>query len=141
MLSYSEVASTVAAVALPEVAIDQPKTNFIATVKTTDIDAKSNLVGFQGDFTFDERVVTFQNEPVRKAGITGGNWNVSGNVLDGPGPIRTLRVSACRARTAVPVMASLNELDTLVRAFAVKMLAEGYRWLNGRCPVAERINV
>ena len=45
-------------------------------------------------FTFDERVVTFQSEPVRKAGITGGNWNVSGNVLAGAGPIRTLRVSA-----------------------------------------------
>ena len=29
---------------------------------------------------------------MQKAGITGGNWNVSGNVLDGPGPIRTLRV-------------------------------------------------
>jgi hypothetical protein len=39
-------------------------------------------------------VVTFQSEPVQKAGITGGNWNVSGNVLDGPGPIRTLRISA-----------------------------------------------
>ena len=59
---------------------------------TTTIDAKNKLVGFQGDFTFDERVVTFQNEPVQKAGITGGNWNVSGNVLPGPGPIRTLRV-------------------------------------------------
>jgi hypothetical protein len=31
---------------------------------------------------------------VRKAGITGGNWNVSGNVLPGTGPIRTLRISA-----------------------------------------------
>ena len=61
---------------------------------TTAIDAKNKLVGFQGDFTFDERVVTFQSEPVQKAGITGGNWNVSGNVLPGPGPIRTLRISA-----------------------------------------------
>jgi hypothetical protein len=55
---------------------------------------KSNLVVFQGDFTFDSRVVAFEGEPVRKAGITGGNWNVSGNVLPGPGPIRTLRISA-----------------------------------------------
>ena len=69
-------------------------TNFVAAVRSSDIDAKSNLVGFQGDFTFDERMVTFQNEPVQKAGLTGGNWNVSGNVLPGPGPIRTLRVSA-----------------------------------------------
>src|SRR4029077_8601867 len=35
-----------------------------------------------------------QSQPVQKAGLTGGNWNVSGNVLAGPGPIRTLRVSA-----------------------------------------------
>jgi hypothetical protein len=93
MLS-NEVPSTVAAVALPEVAVDQSKGNFIAAVRTTAIDANSKLVGFQGDFTFDEGMVAFQTEPVRKAGLTGGNWNVSGNVLDGPGPIRTLRVSA-----------------------------------------------
>ena len=92
--SAGEVASTVAAVALPEVAVDQSRSNFIAAVRTTAIDAKNKLVGFQGDFTFDERVVTFQSEPVQKAGITGGNWNVSGNVLPGPGPIRTLRISA-----------------------------------------------
>ena len=52
------------------------------------------IVGFQGDFTFDERIVTFQSPPVQKAGLTGGNWNVSGNVLPGAGPIRTLRISA-----------------------------------------------
>ena len=108
--SAGEVAATVAAVALPEVALDQLRTpksfreqalsrvestsNFIAAVRTSAIDGKNKLVGFQGDFTFDERVVTFQSEPVQKAGITGGNWNVSGNVLDGPGPIRTLRISA-----------------------------------------------
>src|SRR4029077_7634019 len=69
-------------------------TNFMAEVTTTTINANDKLVGFQGDFTFDERVVTFQNPPVQKAGITGGNWNVSGNVLSEPGPIRTLRISA-----------------------------------------------
>ena len=63
-------------------------------MRSSAIDAKNKLVGFQGDFTFDERVVTFQSEPVQKAGITGGNWNVSGNVLPGAGPIRTLRVLA-----------------------------------------------
>ena len=73
---------------------NQSQSNFIAAVTTTAIDAKNNLVGFQGDFTFDERAVTFQSEPVQKAGLTGGNWNVSGNVLPGPGPIRTLRISA-----------------------------------------------
>ena len=86
--------STVAALALPEVAIDRSKSNFIAAVNTSEIDAKDKLVGFQGDFTFDERVVTFESEPVQNAGLTAGNWNVSGNVLPGAGPIRTLRISA-----------------------------------------------
>jgi len=63
-------------------------------VTTTTINAGDKLVGFQGDFTFNERVVTFQSEPVQNAGLTAGNWNVSGNVLPGPGPIRTLRISA-----------------------------------------------
>ena len=108
--SAGEVSSTVAEVELPEVAGDQvgtpkafasgmlsrvqPVRNFTAAVTTTAIDAQNKLVGFQGDFTFDERVVTFQSEPVQKAGLTGGNWNVSGNVLAGAGPIRTLRISA-----------------------------------------------
>ena len=92
--SAGEVPNTVATVALPEVAVDQSMGNFIAQVTTTNIDAKNNLVGFQGDFTFDERIVTFQSEPVQKAGLTGSNWNVSGNVVPGDGPVRTLRISA-----------------------------------------------
>jgi hypothetical protein len=52
-----ELAPTVAAVELPEVAADQSKTTFIAAVETSAIDAKNKLVGFQGDFIFDERVV------------------------------------------------------------------------------------
>jgi hypothetical protein len=90
--SASEVAATVGTVALPKVAADQA--NFIAAVKTSAIEANNKLIGFQGDFTFDERVVTFQSQPVQKAGLTGDNWNVSGNVLSGTGPIRTLRISA-----------------------------------------------
>jgi hypothetical protein len=90
----AEIPSTVAALSLPNVAIDAFVTNFIVQVTTSAIDARNKIVGFQGDFTFDERVVTFQSEPVQRAGITGGNWNVSGNVLDGPGPIRALRISA-----------------------------------------------
>jgi len=90
----NEVASTVAAVTLPEVAVARSRSNFLAAVTTSAIDAKNNLVGFQGDFTFDERVVTFQSQPVSNAGLTAGNWNVAGNVLAGAGPIRTLRISA-----------------------------------------------
>ena len=86
--------STVASVALPDITVDPSKRNFTAAVKTSEIDANSNLVGFQGDITFDERVITFESEPVQNAGLTAGNWNVSGNVLDGAGPIRTLRISA-----------------------------------------------
>src|SRR5439155_10570477 len=65
--------STVASIALPEVVADQSKTNFTAAVKTSEIDAKSNLVGFQGDITFDERVVTFESQPVQNAGLTANN--------------------------------------------------------------------
>jgi FtsP/CotA-like multicopper oxidase with cupredoxin domain len=89
-----EIPSTVATVTLPDMTVDQSRTSFTGAVMTSAIDRKSNLVGFQGDFTFDSRVIAFESEPVRKAGITGGNWNVSGNVLPGPGPIKTLRVSA-----------------------------------------------
>src|SRR5205814_1204544 len=78
-----EVPATVTAVTLPEVGIAQSMTHFIAPVRTTAIDAENKLVGFQGDFTFDERAITFQNPPVQKAGLTDGNWNVSGNVLAG----------------------------------------------------------
>jgi hypothetical protein len=92
--SSGEVPATVATLSLPNVAVDAFVTNVIVQVTTTKIDAKNKLVGFQGDLTFDERVVTFQSEPVQKAGLTGGNWNVSGNVLPGTGPIRTLRISA-----------------------------------------------
>jgi len=92
--SASELPAPVAAVALPEVAVDSFVTDFIVPVTASTINADHNLVGFQGDLTFDERVVTFQDQPLQKAGITGGNWNVSGNVLPGTGPIRTLRISA-----------------------------------------------
>src|SRR5205814_297020 len=39
-------------------------------------------------------IVTFANQPVQQAGLTGGNWNVAGAILPGTGPIRTLRISA-----------------------------------------------
>ena len=84
----------VAMVSLPVATVDTSVTNFTQPVVTSAINAGDNLIGFQGDFTFDETVVTFQSPPVSNAGLTGGNWNVSGNVLPGPGPIRTLRVSA-----------------------------------------------
>ena len=77
-MSAREVASTVAAVALPEVAVAPSKSNFITAVRTTEIDAKNKLVGFQGDLTFDERVVTFQSQPVQAAGLTGGQLERDG---------------------------------------------------------------
>jgi hypothetical protein len=42
----AEVAATVGAVALPEVAVAQSESNFIAAVRSSDIDAKNKLVGF-----------------------------------------------------------------------------------------------
>ena len=64
-------------------------------VRASGIDASSNLVGFQADFTYDERVVSFTDpdQPVAPAGLT-ATWNVSGHVLPGAGPIKTVRVSA-----------------------------------------------
>ena len=81
-------------IALPELPTTRSRTHGVAAVTVSPIAAKMNLVGFQSDFTFDERILQFQDEPVRKAGLTAGNWSVVGNVLDGTGPIRTLRISA-----------------------------------------------
>ena len=69
-------------------------TNFTQPVVTSALNSSDNLIGFQGDFTYDETVVTFQSPPVSGAGLTASNWNVSGNILPGGGPIRTLRISA-----------------------------------------------
>jgi len=63
-------------------------------VVTSAINPADNLVGFQGDFTFNSSVVTFQNPPVSSGGRTANNWNVSGNIIPGGGSIRTLRISA-----------------------------------------------
>lgn len=92
--SAREVAATVAEVSLPEVDLEQARNNFIAAVETSAIDPKNQLVGFQGDFTFDSTVVTFQDPPVQPAGLTSDNWNVSANVLPGTDRIATLRISA-----------------------------------------------
>src|SRR6266446_4928291 len=69
-------------------------TVIIEPVTSINIDASLNYVGFQGDFTFDQTVVSFSSPPLQKAGLTGGNWNVTGSVLPGAGPTRTVRVSA-----------------------------------------------
>src|SRR5438045_7835102 len=79
---------------LPQITLIESKRDLTTPVTSSVIDAKENLVGFQGDFVFDERVVTFATESVQAAGLTTNNWNVAGNVLPGKGPIRTLRVSA-----------------------------------------------
>lgn len=84
--------STAAEVDLPEVIVDLSVTNFTVAVTATAINGRDRLVGFQGDFTFDETVVSFADNPVENADLT-INWNVSANILPGPGPIRTLRVS------------------------------------------------
>src|SRR5438105_15124897 len=56
-------------------------TVIIEPVASSNIDASRNYVGFQGDFTFDQTVVSFSSPPLQKAGLTGGYWNVSGSVL------------------------------------------------------------
>src|SRR5204863_3914574 len=84
----------VAQVSLPTATIDTSMTTFTQPVVSSAINPSDNLVGFQGDFTFDETVVTFQSTQVSGAGLTANNWNVAGNVIPGGGPIRTLRISA-----------------------------------------------
>ena len=81
-------------VALPVATIDTSTFNFTKAVTASTIDSTDDLVGFQGDFTFDSTVVTFQNPAMTAAGLTASNWNVAGILLAGSGPIRTLRISA-----------------------------------------------
>lgn len=89
-----DIAATITVVTVPRVPADRFATDGNSiVVTTTTLDPKHNLVGFQGDLTFDERVVNFEGNPVENTGLTVGNWNVAGNVLAGPGPIRTLRIS------------------------------------------------
>lgn len=80
-------------ISLPTTTIYTSATNVSLPVVTSTINAADNLIGFQGDLFFDERVVTFQSPPVSNAGITSGNWNVSGSILPGEDWIRTLHIS------------------------------------------------
>ena len=80
-------------VSLPTATITTSVTNFTQPIVTSAINGSDNLVGFQGDFTFDSSVIAFQSTPVSSAGLTATNWNVTGNVF-GAGTIKTLRVSA-----------------------------------------------
>ncbi len=80
-------------IALPTTNIFRSTTNVSLPVVTSTIDPTNNFIGFRGEFTFDETVVTFQDPPVSGAGMTAGNnWIVSGIVLPEKGPIRTLSV-------------------------------------------------
>lgn len=62
-----------------------------------------NLVGFQGDLTFDETVVTFQTPPVSGSEITDSSWTVTAELLPNIGPIRTLRISAWLSDGVTPL--------------------------------------
>jgi CSLREA domain-containing protein len=85
--------SAVAIVSLPITNISSVAPPFTRPVTTSAISAGDNLIGFQGDFTFDTSVVSFQSPAVSAAGLTATNWNVSANIL-GAGTIKTLRISA-----------------------------------------------
>jgi len=78
---------------LPIASVTTAVTTFTQPVSTSTINAGDNLVGFQGDFTYDSSIVAFQTTPVSTGGLTATNWNVTGNTF-GAGTIRTLRVSA-----------------------------------------------
>src|SRR5262249_30187524 len=64
-------------------------------VVVTNVNPSLNIVGFQGDFTFDSNIVSFSSPYVNAAGLTAGTWTVAANVLNsGPGTTKTLRISA-----------------------------------------------
>jgi len=98
------IPSAVTTVSLPIGNVSTNVTNFTLAVTTSNIDPADNLVGFQGDFTFDSSVVTFQATPASQAGLTASNWNVSANIL-GAGTIKTLRISAF-SNTSTPLSGS-----------------------------------
>src|ERR1051325_7032409 len=105
-------------VALPVATVSpSPSGVVLIPVNCTLIDSTStggaNLVGFQGDFTFDSTVVTFSSPFVAKGGLTSDpNWNVSANILPGTGTIRTLRISAFMG-TFVPMAGGPDKLFDL----------------------------
>jgi hypothetical protein len=68
-------------------------TNFSRPVTTSPLNPADYLVGFQGDLTFDQTVVTFQSPAVSPSGLTDGSWTLTAQLLPGSGPIRTLRIS------------------------------------------------
>jgi CSLREA domain-containing protein len=102
--AHPPIPSAVATVSLPIGNVSTNVTNFTLAVTTSNIDPADNLVGFQGDFTFDSSVVTFQATPASPAGLTASNWNVSANIL-GAGTIKTLRISAF-STTSTPLSGS-----------------------------------
>ena len=82
-------------VSLPVATIAPSVTNFTQPVMASTIDAADNLVGFQGDLSFDSSVVSFQSPPVSPSGLTTNNFNVSGVILsNGPGPIKKVKIFA-----------------------------------------------
>lgn len=88
------VAATVDTLSLPNISISPKSTNLVIPIKVSYVGSKSKIVGFQGDFTFDSSLITFETMPVQKAGLTAGNWTVAGNVMSSRGNLKTLRISA-----------------------------------------------
>lgn len=87
-------ASTVDTLSLPNISISPKSTNLIIPIKVSYIGSNSKIVAFQGDFTFDSSLITFETVPIQKAGLTAGNWTVAGNVMSSRGNLKTLRISA-----------------------------------------------
>ncbi len=81
----------VASVNLPVASVAVSLTNFTLPVTTTNVPAADNLIGFQGDFTFDPTVITFQTPAASRAGLTsnGAVWNVQANIVS-PGVLRVI---------------------------------------------------
>ena len=92
-------------VALPISTLPAPISTLPLPVLALTIDAADDLIGFQGDLVFDSSVVTFEGTAVQPAGLTGSDWNVSGNVM-GTNTIKTLRIVAYSLSQTTPLQGS-----------------------------------
>ena len=85
-------------VSLPSDFFDTPTpiaTVFTEPVTTTFLDQGQGWIQFQGDFTYDSAIVSFDATPAEPAGLTAAGWAVSGTIINsGPGSIKTLHITA-----------------------------------------------
>lgn len=91
----------VARVTLPDQAIAASRGVFIVPVTVSKIDpaVHGNLQAFQGDFTYDSSIISFQSNPVTAGSVminNGGQWSLMANpnLTQTNATLKTLRITA-----------------------------------------------